>query len=100
MKISIHIWKVQNEIMLAACDSNLLGKKFEEGELHIEVKTEFYHKTYTTEKSFRNVLKKATIINLVGENVIRIAIEEGVIDENNIIRISNVPHAQAVVMLF
>ncbi|MDP8011275.1 MAG: DUF424 domain-containing protein [Thermoplasmata archaeon] len=100
MKISMHIWKVQNEIMLAACDSNLLGKKFEEGEFHIEVKKEFYHESYVTEKSFRNALKMATIINLVGENVIRIAIEEKIIDENNIIRIKNVPHAQAVVMLF
>ncbi len=100
MKISMRIWKTQNETLLAACDSNLLGKRFEEGELHIEIKKEFYHEAYVTEKAFRNALKMATIINLVGENVIKIAIEEGIVNEENIIRISNVPHAQAVVLLY
>lgn len=100
MKISMKVWRIQNEVMLAACDSNLLGKRFEEGELHIEIKREFYHESFVTEKAFRNALKMATIINLVGENVIRIAVEEGIIDRDNIIRISSVPHAQAVVMLY
>lgn len=100
MKISMKIWKIQNETMLAACDANLIGKKFEEGEFHIEVRKEFYYERYVSEKVFRNALKTATIINLVGENVINIAIEEHIIDKNNIIRIANVPHAQAVVMFY
>lgn len=100
MKISMKIWRIQNEVMLAACDSNLLGKRFEEGEFHIEVKKEFYYESFVTERAFRNALKMATIINLVGENVVRIAAEEGIIDRNNVIRISNIPHAQAVVMLY
>jgi len=99
MKIAMKMWKIRDEVMLAACDADLLGKRFEEGEIHIEVRKEFYFETYVSEKTFRNALRMATIINLVGENVIRIAIEEGIVDENNILRIQNIPHAQAVTMI-
>ncbi len=95
----MRMWKIRDDIMLAACDADLLGKRFEEGEIHIEVTREFYFEAYVSEKTFRNSLKIATIINLVGENVVRIAIEEGIVDKDNVLKIENIPHAQAVMMI-
>jgi hypothetical protein len=100
MRIAMRLWKIRDEVVLAACDPNLLGKKYEEGDLHIEIKKEFYLDKYVNENAFRNALKIATIINLVGENVVRIAISEGIVEKENVILIQGIPHAQAVRMRY
>ncbi len=100
MKIAMRIWKIRDEVVLAACDPDLLGKRYEEGEFHIEVKKDFYLDKFVNEKTFRNALRIATVINLVGEGVVSIAIEEGLVQRDNIIRIQGIPHAQAVKMKF
>ncbi|MGC8610607.1 MAG: DUF424 domain-containing protein [Thermoplasmata archaeon] len=97
--ISIKMWKVNGEFVLAACDSELLGKEFKEGELTLSVYESFYHERYVDKEEFISYLKSATIINLVGKRVINIAIEEGIVDKNNILYINKIPHAQAVLML-
>lgn len=96
--ISMKIIRIRDEILLAACDRELLGKKFTHGELRIEVKKEFYHEVFVSRETFVNALRTATIVNLVGERVIRIAIEEGFVDEENVLWIGKVPHAQIVKM--
>ncbi len=94
--ISMRMYKRRGEIVLAACDREILGKKFEEGELQIHVKEEFYYESFVSEQTFLNSMKMATIINLVGKNVVNIAIREGYIEKENVIKISGVPHAQMV----
>lgn len=96
--IAMRIYKVRGEVLLAACDRELLGKKFEEGELRIEINPEFYFESYVSEKTFLNSMKIATIANLVGEKVVGLAIREGYIDRDNIMRIAGVPHAQMVLI--
>lgn len=96
----MRLWKIRDEVVLAACDPHVLGKRFEEGEFHIEVRKEFYLEKYVNESSFRKALRIATVINLVGENVINIAINEGIVEKDNIIWIEGIPHAQAVRMKY
>ncbi len=96
--IAMKIYKIRGEVLLAACDRELLGKKFVEDELQLEVKKEFYFESYVSERTFINSMKIATIANLVGERVIKIAIREGYIDRDNVIRIDGVPHAQMVLI--
>ena len=43
-------------------------------------------------------LRLATIANLVGEEVVRIAVEEGFIDESCVLRVDGIPHAQMVLI--
>jgi hypothetical protein len=92
--IAMRIYKVRGEVMLAACDRELLGKKFEEGELMLDVKKSFYYEAFVSDTTFLNSIKIATIANLVGEHVISLAIEKGYIDEDSVIKIDGVPHAQ------
>jgi len=92
--IAMKIYKVRGEVMVAACDRELLGRKFEEGELTLDVKESFYYESFVTEQTFLNSMKIATIANLVGERVISLAIKEGFIDKDGIIKIEGVPHAQ------
>lgn len=90
------IYKVRNEILVAACDCNLVGKCFTEGELQLVVSESFYGDEEVELETFIAQLKIATIANLVGEEVITKALEAGFVDKNGIIKVKGVPHAQIV----
>lgn len=83
---------------MAACDADLIGKTFREGELRLHVNPEFYDGVFVTREQFVEHLRIATIGNFVGKETVRIALEEGFIEEGGIIKIGGVPHAQMVVI--
>lgn len=97
--ISLKIYKQGKDLLVGACDENLIGKKFEDGKFQIDVKKEFYDGERVTPDIFKQFLAEATIANLVGEATIKVAIEMGLIDPDCIIRIKGIPHAQMVRML-
>jgi hypothetical protein len=92
--IWIKEYTTQGEILLAACDDDILGKTFCEGELQIVVSEKFYGGEKVTKENFSSLLKNATIANLVGARVIKIALSLDLINEEGIIKIQGVPHAQ------
>lgn len=85
------------ELLLAACDSDILGKTFKEGELQIEC-GRFYDGEEVSVEEFITQLGQCTIANLVGKRTVEAAISEGFVDEGCVIWIGGVPHAQMVVM--
>ena len=88
--------KTESETIVAVCDRGVIGEKFREDELVLEVSEEFYKGDLVSDKEVVEALDAATIANLVGENAIRCAIDNGFVDENNVIRIGGVPHAQMI----
>lgn len=94
MPIFCRIHGVEPKQVLAACDSDILGKTFEEGELFFEVKESFYGKKEVSEKKLGELLDEFGSINLVGEKTVGIALRKGLISESGIIRIKGIPHAQ------
>ncbi len=86
------------DMILAACDSELLEKSFNEGKLRITVYREFYGGVLVDDRGLVQHMKSATILNLVGERCIEKAIEAGWVDPANIITIQGIPHAQAAIM--
>ena len=97
--IWIKVYKTQGEVLLAACDDGLLGRTFEEGELQLIVSESFYGGEKISHDHFINQLKMATIANLVGREVVGIASEMGMINEDSVLEISGVPHAQIAKMI-
>ena len=98
--IYVKVYRVQGEVLLAACDEELLGKSFREGELKLEVKERFYKGQLVEEEQLRELLEEATIANLTGERCVSKAIELGYVDPNRVLRIQGVPHAQMAKLLF
>ena len=92
---SYRIFKVQKEVLVAVCDKEILGKKFRWNPI-FEVKESFYGGNTCGEKELKEILKNATIINAVGNRVIDFLIKENFVDENNVIKIGDVFHAQVV----
>jgi hypothetical protein len=98
--ISIKIYRRGNDLIIAACDENLLGKRFEEGKFQLEVTKEFYEGERIDIETFKKYLLEATIANLVGNQTIKCAIESGIINSDCVIKIGGIPHAQMVKMLY
>ncbi|ADT85156.1 MULTISPECIES: DUF424 domain-containing protein [Thermococcus] len=100
MKIYVKVYRVQGEVLLAACDEELMGKTFREGELKLEVKERFYKGELRDVEDLEKLLEEATIANLVGERCVGKAIELGYIDKDRVLYIQGVPHAQMAKMLW
>ena len=95
MIVKIH--KTQDGRKLAAiCDNNLIGKKFEEKNLQLDLTSNFYKGEEKSEKEVINLLKGCHLVNIIGEKSINLAIKLGIADKNKIIKIKGIPHAQAI----
>lgn len=81
------------EILLAACDSELFGKRFESDELTLDMSTEFFNGNEVTEDEFCGMMIQATSANLVGPRTIELAVRENMVHPDSVIEICGVPHA-------
>jgi len=64
--IFLKSYNVNKEILVAACDSELIGRTFCEGELHLHVNEDFFKGQPADEHEVKKALKEATIANLIG----------------------------------
>jgi hypothetical protein len=94
--ITVKLYRSRGDTVVAACDKDLLGKVFFEGDLKLDVHPDFYEGEDADAETLLNRLGMATIANLVGEEVCRIAADNGYIDMDGVMRIGGVPHAQMV----
>jgi hypothetical protein len=98
-KPSLHmkVWRIRKgEVMVALCDSCVMGKKVSEGKLVLEVSKDFYYGDLVTAEAAVDILRVATVANLVGEEAVRCGIEAGLIQKDAVISIGGIPHAQFV----
>ena len=90
--ISLKVYCKGENVLVAACDSGLIGKKFSEGKLCLEISS-FYDGKKVSEKIFLEHMANATSANLVGEKTINTAVNANFINKENIIRVQGVPYA-------
>jgi hypothetical protein len=98
--ISIKIYKQGKDVLIGACDENLIGKKFVDGKFQIDVSREFYEGKRVNTEALKKYLEDATIANLVGKKTVNCAIKMELVDPKCIMRIKGVPHAQMVRMIY
>jgi len=96
MTIAIKVYK-SYRIVVAACDSELLGKKFEEGIKQLDVRESFYKGIEVSEEEAIKVMqfqfREDATFNIVGENAINTAIKAGVIEQETVGKIQGIPFA-------
>ena len=93
----LRVMRVQNEVLVAICDADLLGREFKEGDFRLKPSQSFYCGKEESVEACLEALKEATIANLVG-SIVGHAIKAGFINRANVVRIEGVPHAQMVRM--
>ncbi len=94
--VYMRVIEVRGERIVAICDEDLLGKRFEENGVVLHVAESFYRGMLVPLSIAMKEAKTATILNLVGESTINAAIREGLVHPEAVIRVKGVPHAQAV----
>ena len=94
IKIKIH---KSYRLVVAICDSDIFGKKFEEGIRQLDITSNFFNGTeYDDEealKIMKTELAEDATFNIAGEKAIELAIEAGLISEDSISYIEKVPFA-------
>ena len=94
MYLKKHI--IGEKIVFAICDEELIGKKFSEGDLILDVSYDFYKGEKKSEKELEGIIKDFENVNLVGEKTIKFALKLGILNEENIVVIEGIPHAQII----
>ena len=90
--------------IVAVCDSELLGKRFEEpfekGIKQLDVKESFYkgkEGKKVSKEELLDIIKSFTVedstFNIVGEKSIQVALEAGTISEKEVGKIQDIPFA-------
>jgi hypothetical protein len=84
----------RNEIeTIACCDEDLLNKEFKEGNLKIEISTQFYGGNLISLEKAITILKSAYYFNIVGEMITSKAIQSNIIPKEGVRKINGVPMA-------
>ncbi len=96
VRVYIKRYETGRDVLVAVCDEELLGRRFTEGKLVLDVTKEFYGGRLITIDEAIGELKEATIANIVGKNIVKEALKEGLIHEEAILWVKEVPHAQIV----
>ncbi len=79
--------------MLAVCDENILGKTLKDAGFEFFVDPRFYKEDAGNKKTIKQLLAQSVDANLIGKEAVECGLELGLIDEDNITKIGEVPHA-------
>ena len=75
----------------------MIGKKFVEGKIQLDVKESFYNGEEMSENKAMEIIKSANAddatFNIVGNESIKLAIKAGIISKEGIIRVQGIPYA-------
>lgn len=82
---------------IAICDTELLGKTFEEGQKQLKISENFFKGEEKSEREVMDIIERGSnedyTFNIVGKKSIELALKTGIINEEGIIKISGVPVA-------
>ena len=96
MEVYVNLKKIGRNVLLAMCDAEILGKTLREGKIVFCVKEDFYKGARVNIEEALSLIKNSTIINMVGKNVVKKAIEQGYVHPEAVLNIQGIPHAQIV----
>ncbi len=94
----MNLKKVGRNVLLAVCDVEILGSTLREGKIVFCVKEDFYKGPRVDVDEAVSMIENSTIVNMVGRNIVKKAIQKGYVHPEAVLNIQGVPHAQVVKM--
>ncbi len=92
--VSIKVVRSQRDVV-AICDSELIGKKFEEGKLQLDVKESFFRGDEFDDASalilLNKMLQEDATFCIVGKKAVELSLEAGVVQEDGIKTVEGIP---------
>ncbi len=83
--------KYQETQMINICDLNLIGKEINQGDFNISISKDYFYSEEITKEDAIKVLKSSPIINLVGKDIVDLALSLNLAKRNSVKIIENVP---------
>ena len=96
MNAYMNLKKKGQTVLLAMCDAEILGKTLREGKIVFQVKEDFYKGRKVNVEEAVCMIENCTIVNMIGRNVVKEAIEKGYVHPEAVLNIEGIPHAQIV----
>lgn len=94
MIVKVH--GAQGKKIVAVVDSVIYGKKFEEGNLQLDLTADFYKGDEKSVEEIEILVRGAYIIHFVGKESVDFGIKRGLIDKKNVVQIKKIPHAEVI----
>lgn len=79
--------------IISICDENLIGKKFIDKDLQLDITKRFYEGELLKEENVVKILKEVSNANIVGKKSIELALKNKIIKKKDVIIIKKIPHA-------
>lgn len=93
MKVYIKIHRRNGIETIACCDELLINQIFKEGNLKIEINSQFFGDTLLEIEEAIELLKSASNFNIVGENITQHAITQKILPKEGVRKINGIPMA-------
>lgn len=92
----MRIHRVRAEFVVAACDAELVGQDLPVGDSGrtVRISAQFYGERRVSREELIWALQRATVANLLGERVLRLAEEGGFVQPGGSGTLGGVPHAE------
>ncbi len=92
----MRIHRVRTEFVVAACDAELIGQDLPVGNSGrtVRISPQFYGERKVSREELLWALERATIANLLGARVLRLAEEKGLVAPGGTGTLGGVPHAE------
>ncbi|HJT09469.1 MAG TPA: DUF424 domain-containing protein [Candidatus Nitrosotalea sp.] len=91
MAFAVRTVNYQRNKMLNICDSSLVGRVLVEGELTMNITPSYFAERVVDEQEAEQLLKNASIINMVGEKTIALSVKIGVGSSKGVKKINGIP---------
>ena len=94
MEFIVAFKKTPQGHLVVVTDKELLGKKFKEKNVVLDMSSSFYEGEVMTLEEVKSVLRGAYIIHLTGKNSVHLGKELNIIEQNAVLLVQGIPHAQ------
>jgi len=98
MNVYLKIHRRNDIDTVACCDETLLNRIFTEGDLRLEISSNFFGGDLLSIEQALEILKEASYYNIVGENITNKAINLKLLAKDGVKKINNIP--MAIKMMF
>ena len=92
-KFYVKVHSTEGKSVLAICDEEILGKTFSADGLKLNINERFYKGKLKNQDEIVKILPAFGDINLVGKNIIALAIEMSFVDEQSVLKVDDMPYA-------
>ncbi|MDP7265896.1 MAG: DUF424 family protein [Candidatus Thermoplasmatota archaeon] len=83
-----------NQRIVAICDRDIVGLTFREGKMNIFVDPGFYYEKEISKDELISLIRTADMMNMVGNRIVEFAVEQGFVDQDCVLLIQGIKHAQ------